>query len=109
MTDYLIDQYAAEVEAALAAEQDALNSATEIYQRTRDAIIAARHDAMLTASIKLASGMAQRNRTYVEGPPPVSPEPATPALPPTSPSFSNSRGAPIDLPYEEEIHDDHED
>lgn len=86
MTDYLIDQYNAKIEAALEAKQNALAAATQIWHKAVDEIIGRWQAATTEAAIEMMSAREHRDssvvKMYVEGPPPTS-EAAPPQIRPT--------------------------
>ena len=68
MSDYLIDQYNARIEAALEAKQNALAAATQLWHKAVDDIIGLWQAATTEAAIEMSSALEHRNRIYVEGP-----------------------------------------
>ena len=105
MTDYLIDQYNAKIEAAMEAKQNALAAATQIWHKAVDEIIGLWQAATTEAAIEMTSALEHRNKMYVEGPPiePAAPKVVTSDAPPAGVS------ATIEAPPQEEPHDDHDD
>lgn len=74
MTDYLIAQYNAKIEAALRAKDSAIVGATTLWHQAVDEIVGKWQGTVAEAGIELATAMEHRNRVYVLGPP-SAPEP----------------------------------
>lgn len=75
MTDYLITQYNAKIEAALQTKDDATATATQLWNNACAGIIAEWQATTSAAAIELTTALEHRNRVYVEGPPPAVEQP----------------------------------